>query len=118
MTPDLPARSTPTLTLTEHVFSLSRALCGRFPPRQCGIADPTVCARYFKALDKAGREALSFNEFLIGMVAMDPNTTNAGAWRHLRADFIFRVYDTDDDGNLYVVSLTCSCGGEQDTANL
>ena len=43
---------------------------------------------------------LSFEDFLIGLVAMDRHTANAGVWRSLRAELIFRVYDLDDDGDL------------------
>ena len=31
---------------------------------------------------------------------MDPATANAGAWRHLRAEYVFRAYDLDEDGDL------------------
>ena len=48
----------------------------------------------------AAAGGLSFEDFLIGLVAMDPHTANAGVWRTLRAEFIFRAYDLDDDGDL------------------
>lgn len=43
---------------------------------------------------------LTFEDFLVGLVAMEPGTANTGQWRRLRAEYIFRAYDLNDDGDL------------------
>ena len=57
---------------------------------QCGIESLYVCERFFKALHVEGSGGLSFEKFILGMLAMDPATTNTGPWRILRAECIFR----------------------------
>ena len=49
--------------------------------------------------------ALSWEEFAIGMMALDPNTPHAGHWNGLRAQLIFRRYDTSADGTLTPAEL-------------
>jgi hypothetical protein len=68
--------------------------------RHCGVPEAFVCERYFRALDRGQRGALSFEDLVLGLVAMDPATPNAGPWRRLRAQYIFRAYDLDEDGDL------------------
>ena len=40
---------------------------------------------------------LSFDDFIIALVAMDPTTAHGGVWNGLRAQYTFRTYDLDED---------------------
>ena len=87
----------------------------------CGVDEAFVCERYFTAMvSRKGasssssssstnhrvKEGLNFEDFLVGLVAMDPETANAGVWRRLRAEYIFLAYDLDDDGDLSFLDFT------------
>lgn len=62
-----------------------------------------VGRRYFYAIRRG--PTLSFEDFLVGLVALDPMTGHGGVWNGLRAQFIFRAYDADGDGSLSVSEL-------------
>lgn len=66
-----------------------------------------MCERYFLALlqtlpspspapssSSSVAEGLSFEQFVLGLVAMDPNTPHTGQWRTLRTHIIFRYKHT------------------------
>lgn len=66
---------------------------------QCGLSNSFVCERYFVALlqslpspssSGSSSEGLSFEQFVLGLVAMDPQTPHTGQWRTLRTHIIFR----------------------------
>ena len=52
------------------------------------------------------RSPLSFEDLVVGMAALDPNTTHGGVWNGLRAQYIFRCYDRDGDGALSLPELS------------
>ena len=56
-------------------------------------------------LDDPAIAGLSFEDFLLGLVAMDPSTAHGGVWNGLRAQYIFRRFDVDADGRLSVDEL-------------
>jgi hypothetical protein len=58
--------------------------------RQYGISDLFVVERYFTAMNSRGAGELSFEEVLLGLLALDPSTSDTGTWRHIRAEYIFK----------------------------
>ncbi len=51
-----------------------------------------VSQSLFRALDLSRRNHLSFHEFLLGLSAMDKNTTHGRDAGELRCGYIFRYY--------------------------
>ena len=64
---------------------------------------PSMEAHYCRAMTRGPR--LTFYDFLVGLVAMDPTTAHGGVWNGLRAQYVFRVYDVNCDGELSVAEL-------------
>lgn len=62
--------------------------------------------QYFKAFDLDNDGALDFREFLLGLIAMDPTTSHDGMWAEMRARYIFRTYDVDENRQLDLAELT------------
>ena len=55
--------------------------------------------RYFYAFDSSNRKMLNFNEFLIGLAAMEPHTMHGGAPAEQRCRYIFRYYSYNYNNN-------------------
>jgi len=68
----------------------------------------TMEAHYYRAMLRGTR--LSFYDFLVALVAMDPTTAHGGVWNGLRAQYVFRVYDQDGDGELSATELAVLLG--------
>ena len=71
---------------------------GRLGVRPAGLAQ-----RYERAMLR--NDPLSFDDFITALVAMDPTTAHGGVWNGLRAQYIFRMYDMDEDGRLSSAEL-------------
>ena len=70
-----------------------------------GLQPPWHARRVQRAIFRRGPSSLSFDELLLGLVALDPTTAHGGVWNGLRAQYIFRTYDADEDGRLAPTEL-------------
>jgi hypothetical protein len=68
----------------------------------------TMEVHYYRAMLRGTR--LTFYDFLVALVAMDPTTAHGGVWNGLRAQYVFRVYDQDGDGELSATELAVLLG--------
>ena len=68
----------------------------------------TMEVHYYRAMLRGTR--LTFYDFLVALVAMDPTTAHGGVWNGLRAQYVFRVYDHDGDGELSATELAVLLG--------
>ena len=66
---------------------------------ELGVQPAWLARRYQRAIFRRGPSS-SLDELLIGLVALDPTTAHGGVWNGLRAQYIFRTYDADEDGLL------------------
>lgn len=70
----------------------------------------------FRAMNYKIKKYISFNEFLLGLVALDRNAPNT----KLRLSFLFRYYDSDSDGYLSnddLQSLICDINKQMNQVN-
>ena len=63
-----------------------------------GVHPPWLAHRCERAILRRGPSLLSFEELLVGLIALDPTTAHGGVWNGLRSQYIFRTYDADEDG--------------------
>lgn len=61
-------------------------------------------AGWFRAIDLGGSGALDYRAFLLGLAATDPSSAGGGptsqAWAEQRAQYVFRLYDVNQDGSM------------------
>ncbi|CAF0923874.1 unnamed protein product, partial [Didymodactylos carnosus] len=65
-------------------------------------SDKHKLQRYFRAFDSQQKSYLTYLDYLLGLAAMDPNTSHGGAPAEQRCRYIFRFYNTTD----YKLQLT------------
>ncbi|CAF4714426.1 unnamed protein product, partial [Rotaria magnacalcarata] len=53
---------------------------------------------YFRAFDSQKNSYLTYTDYLIGLAAMDPNTSHGGTPAELRCRYIFRFYNAKSTG--------------------
>ncbi|CAM2698450.1 unnamed protein product [Rotaria socialis] len=53
---------------------------------------------YFRAFDSQKNSYLTYTDYLIGLAAMDPNTSHGGTPAELRCRYIFRFYNAKNTG--------------------
>ena len=64
------------------------------------------CRQYFKAFDLDMDGSIDYREFLLGVIAMDNATLHEGMWAEMRARYIFRTYDVNENRQLDLAELT------------
>ena len=64
------------------------------------------CRQYFKAFDLDQDGTVDYREFLLGLIAMDSTTEHEGMWAEMRARYIFRTYDVNENRRLDLAELT------------
>ncbi|KAI2809360.1 hypothetical protein BLOT_000509 [Blomia tropicalis] len=81
-----------------------------------GIEERNVRDTFRAMIYKSNKWYLTFNEFLTGMISLDPTTSNT----LFRYPYIFRYYDHDSDGMLDrqdVIRMLTDCGQTVDATN-
>ncbi|CAF0842718.1 unnamed protein product [Didymodactylos carnosus] len=57
---------------------------------------------YFRAFDSQQKSYLTYSEYLLGLAALDPNTSHGGAPAEQRCRYIFRFYNTTNSGSISI----------------
>ncbi|CAF2583062.1 unnamed protein product [Rotaria sp. Silwood2] len=60
--------------------------------------EKTKIQAYFRAFDSQKNSYLTYLDYLVGLAAMDPNTSHGGAPAELRCRYIFRFYSVKNSG--------------------
>ncbi|CAF0823853.1 unnamed protein product [Adineta ricciae] len=64
--------------------------------------EKTKMQAYFRAFDTQQNNYLTYTEYLLGLAAMDPNTSHGGTPAELRCRYIFRFYNIKNNGYLSI----------------
>lgn len=82
----------PSQTMSFKVFE---DYCARL-----GLFEHSSIPHFFRAFSTENFPFLSFEEFILGLAAADPNTEHGGESGRIRTAYIFRMYDLDQDNLL------------------
>ncbi|CAF0754187.1 unnamed protein product [Rotaria sordida] len=64
--------------------------------------EKTKIQAYFRAFDAQKTSYLTYLDYLLGLAAMDPNTSHGGAPAELRCRYIFRFYNVKNSGSMSI----------------
>ncbi|UJR23511.1 hypothetical protein I4U23_026508 [Adineta vaga] len=64
--------------------------------------EKTKIQAYFRAFDTQQNNYLTYMEYLLGLAAMDPNTSHGGTPAELRCRYIFRFYNIKNNGYMSI----------------